>query len=58
MADPNMSTTTAPTAAEPIATKVAAMPERLSVRTALLVIVAASVLLWVGLGLLAQSLLG
>jgi hypothetical protein len=53
-----MSTTTAPTASAPITSKVAAMPERLSVRTALLVIVAASVLLWVGLGLLAQSLLG
>lgn len=34
------------------------MPERLGVRTALLVIVGASLLLWAGLGLVAQSLLG
>ncbi|MGK7869029.1 hypothetical protein [Falsiroseomonas sp. E2-1-a20] len=55
-----MSTTTAPTTASSTATmaKAAAMPERLSVRTALLVIVGASVLLWVGLGLVAQSLFG
>ena len=51
-----MSTTTAPTA--PPISKVAAIPERLSVRSALLVIAGASILLWVGLGLVAQSLLG
>jgi hypothetical protein len=51
-----MSSTTAPATA-PIA-EVQAMPERLGVRTALLIIAGASVLLWVGIGMVAQNLFG